>query len=62
MCGWPEIYGRAAAGEEQREADREEAEAKLVLDVVDGDGVGPAEARDMAARYPCAGAAGAAGA
>ena len=36
---------------EQREADREEAEAKLVSGVVGGDGVGPAEARDNAMRY-----------
>ena len=36
---------------EQREADREEAEAKLVSGVVGGDGVGPAEARDTAMRY-----------
>ena len=36
---------------EQREADREEAEAKLVSGVVGVDGVGPAEARDTAMRY-----------
>lgn len=35
---------------EQREADREENEAKMVSGVVGGDGMGQAEARDLAAR------------